>query len=96
MTGGGAKPAAPSMLTAQPLSGGVHLTWKDNASDEDMFMVMRKEGSGTFTMLTTVTFNITQHHDSAAMPGKTYTYMVHALRGSTSSDPSNEVMITTP
>jgi hypothetical protein len=61
-----------------------------------MFMVMKKEGGGTFAMLATVTFNISQYHDGAVMPGKTYTYMVHALKGNTSSDASNEVTITTP
>ena len=30
-------PAAPSDLTVAPLSGGAHITWKDNSSDEDEF-----------------------------------------------------------
>ena len=97
-TGGmmGGKPAAPSMLTATPLSGGAHLTWKDNSSDEEMFMIMKKEGSGSFATLTMVPFNTTQYHDTATMSGKTYTYMVHAMKGDTLSDPSNEAMVTIP
>ena len=93
---GGAKPAAPSMLTAMPLSGGAHLTWKDNSSDEEMFMIMRKEGSGNFATLTMIPFDMTQYHDATTMTGKTYTFMVHAMRGSALSDPSNEAMVTIP
>ncbi len=84
------------MLTATPLAGGVHLTWRDNSSDEDMFMIMKKEGSGAFTTLPSLPANTTQYHDTATRSGRTYTYMVHAMRGSDISDPSNEVMITIP
>ena len=90
------KPNAPSMLTAAPLSGGAHLTWKDNSSDEDMFMIMRKEGSGSFSTLRMLPANTTQYHDTATMSGRTYTYMVHAMRGDTLSDPSNEATVTIP
>ena len=92
----GTKPNAPSMLTATPLSGGAHLTWKDNSSDEEMFMIMRKEGSGSFATSATVPFNTTQYHDATTMSGKTYTYMVHAMKGDALSDPSNEAMVTIP
>lgn len=95
-TTGASKPAAPSMLTAQPLLGGVHLTWKDNSSDEEMFMIMRKEGTSAFATLVMVEFNIVQYHDTAVTPGKTYTYMVNAMKGDQLSDPSNEAMIQLP
>ena len=39
----GTGPTAPSELTAAPLTGGAHLTWKDNSSNEDNFMVLRKQ-----------------------------------------------------
>jgi hypothetical protein len=84
------------MLTATPVGGGAHLTWRDNSSDEDMFMIMKKEGAGAFMTLTTVRANTTLHHDVATMSGRTYTYMIHAMKGEVLSDPSNEVTVMIP
>ena len=90
------KPNAPSNLNAVPLGGGAHLTWKDKSSDEDGFMIMRKEGMGAFMMVNMVPFNTTAYHDAPLTSGKTYTYMVHAMKGDTLSDPSNQAMVTIP
>ncbi len=94
----GAKPAAPTMLKAEILAGGVHLSWKDNSTDEEMFMLMRKEmaAAGDFAPLTMVAKDIAQYHDSTVLKGKTYVYMVHGMKGSAASDPSNEVSILVP
>ena len=91
--GGGAGPAAPTNLAASPLSGGVHLTWTDNSSDEDEFMIMRKTGAGAYEHVTSVTFNTTQYHDAAVTAGTQYTYQVTAMNAS-GEGPSNEVTIT--
>lgn len=92
------KPAAPSTLTAEMLTGGVHLTWKDNSSDETQFMVNRKQmGVDTdFKTIATPTFNTTAYHDATVMSGKTYTYNVQAMKNDMMSDPSNEATITMP
>jgi hypothetical protein len=90
-------PAAPSTLGAELLSGGAHLTWKDNSSDETQFMVERKTGSaGTFTTVTSVTFNITQYHDAPLTSGTTYTYRIAAMNNAGMSPYSNEAPITIP
>src|SRR5262245_53383091 len=73
--GGGAAGAAPSGLTAEPLSGGVHVTWKDNSNDETGFDLERKD-TGDFVVLATVPFDAAQYHDSNVSPGKSYTYRV--------------------
>ena len=90
------KPAAPTMLTAEALSGGAHLTWKDNSDNEEMFMINRKVGAGAYAQLTTVTFNTAQFHDAPLTSGTTYTYQVMAMKGEMVSDPSNEVVFTAP
>ncbi len=90
------KPAAPTLLKAAILAGGVHLSWKDNSSDEDSFLIMRKEGSGSFATLTMVPKDIAQYHDATVTMGKPYVYMVHGMKGSALSDPSNEVSIMVP
>ena len=90
-------PAAPSMLTAEPLSGGAHLTWKDNSDNETQFMIQRMTvgGAGDYASIATPTFNTTQYHDIPPA-GKTYLYMVMAMNDTGMSVPSNEVMIVIP
>ena len=91
-------PAAPTMLTAQLLSGGAHLTWKDNSNNETKFMVMRKEmgAAGDYAVVAMPGADETAHHDAPLTAGKTYLYMVQAMNDSGHSDPSNEVMISIP
>lgn len=96
--GGGGGPAAPTNLTAAVLSGGAHLTWADNSSDETQFMIMRKEMGSTadFTAIATPTFNTTQYHDAPLTAGKTYLYTVMAMNNAGDSAPSNEATIAIP
>ena len=92
-----AVPAAPTMLTAEVLSGGAHLTWKDNSDNETQFMIMRKEAGGAdFTTVATPTFNTTTYHDAPLTSGKTYVYMVMAMNDAGESPGSNEVMVAIP
>jgi hypothetical protein len=91
--GGGSPPAAPTNLAAAKLSGGVHLTWTDNSTNEDEFMIMRKTGTGAYEHVTSVTFNTAQYHDAAVTAGTAYTYQVTAMNAGGEA-PSNEVTIT--
>lgn len=86
----GAIPAAPSSLTVEPLSGGAHLTWVDNSSNETEFMIERKLAGGAYATLTTVPFNTTAYHDSTVVAGMTYTFHVMAMSTAGVSEPSNE------
>ena len=88
--GTGSGPAAPSSLTAAPMGGGVHLTWKDNSTDEDGFDIERKEGGTAFSLLFSVPFDSALYHDADVLPGRTYTYRVRARRGEDMSAYSNE------
>jgi hypothetical protein len=96
--GGTDAPAAPTMLTAELLSGGAHLTWKDNSDNETNFMVMRKEmgAAGDFAVIAMPTFDTTAYHDAPLTAGKTYVYVVQAMNESAHSEPSNEAMVTIP
>src|SRR5262245_13299311 len=89
---GGGGPAAPSNLTAAPMGGGVHLTWQDNAADEDGFDIERKiaQGNAGFAMLDSVPFDSAVYHDSAVAEGTTYAYRIRAKRAASYSAYSNE------
>jgi hypothetical protein len=93
-----AAPAAPTMLTAEVLSGGAHLVWKDNSDNETQFMIMRMEvgGAGDYTQVASPPFNTTTYHDAPLTSGKTYMYMVMAMNDTGESQPSNEAMIAIP
>lgn len=96
--GGDGTPAAPTNLAGSVLSGGAHLTWKDNSDDETQFMIMRMEvgGSGSYASIAMPTFNTTSYHDAPLTSGKTYMYMLHAINDAGTSEPSNEAMVAIP
>jgi hypothetical protein len=90
-TGGdGGGLSAPSSLTAAPMGGGVHLTWQDNAANEDAFEIERSDGNSTFGKLDSVPFDSASYHDSAVTFGITYTYRVRARLAMIYSPYSNE------
>jgi hypothetical protein len=72
------------------VGGGAHVTWKDNSTNEDDFEIWRKAGSGDFTKLFSVLFNIAQYHDATVAPGVQYTYRVRAENSKGTSAFSND------
>ena len=90
-------PAAPTGLSAAALSGGAHLTWTDNSSSEDEFMIMRMQvGTDTeMKHLTSVAFNMTQYHDAPLTSGKQYMYMVVAMNAGGEGE-SNTITFSAP
>jgi hypothetical protein len=94
-------PNPPSDLMAQELSGGAHLTWKDNSDNEAGFMVERKVGAGAFETLANVPFDTTQFHDAPLTSGTPYGYRVMAMpkqggHDTGTTEYSNEVTFTAP
>jgi len=75
-----AAPAAPSTLAVTLLGGGAHLTWIDNSTDEDEFVIMRQlQGSDAdMRELARVPFDTVTYHDEPITSGATYIYMVVA------------------
>ena len=92
-----AAPAAPSALSVDELAGGAHLTWTDNADNEDEFMIMRQESGvdADFQHVTSVSFDSVQYHDAPLTSGSTYTYMVVAVNADGEAG-SDEVSFAAP
>ena len=90
-----AEPNPPTDLKVSELSGGAHLTWKDNSEDEGAFMLERKIGTAAFETYKSLDFNTTQYHDTDVKPATAYGYRVMAMPKSgghsTSTKYSNEV-----
>lgn len=87
---------APTKFTATYDAGTVHMTWVPG-SGQEMFMVMRQEdGTMNPPMTWQVPATETSFDDTSPESGKTYMYMVHAMKGEDISDPSNMVMVAIP
>ncbi len=90
-------PGAPTELSASPLAGpAIHVTWKDNSTDEDGFVLERKVAGGDFSVLTSPPFNEVAHHDAEVMAATAYTYRIAAKNGKGISAYSKEVSVTLP
>ena len=92
----GTPPNAPSNLNVSAIScDKVQLNWNDNSDNEDGFKIERKEGGGSFVLLTTVGPNITSYLDETTSENKNYTYKVTAFN-EFGENSSSEKQITTP
>lgn len=91
-------PAAPSALTAQTLSAtSIRLTWTDNATDANGFIVERCTGAGCvgFAVLDSTAGAVTLFTDVTAAAGTLYEYRVRARNVSGRSAPSTAVPAST-
>lgn len=84
-------PAAPSELAATAGGGVVHLTWKDNSTNEIHFMVERKNGAA-FQTIAMVPADTTQYDETPASPG-TYVYRVTAMAADGETASSDEASV---
>ncbi|MBN1300415.1 MAG: T9SS type A sorting domain-containing protein [Melioribacteraceae bacterium] len=76
-------------------SGEVTLTWKDNSTVEDGYIIERKQGAETsFTIIDTLENNITEYPDNTITQSDTYTYRIKAFKGDSESDYSEEISAT--
>lgn len=90
-------PAAPSNLTAVAVSKSqINLAWQDNSSNEDNFVIERKTGTGSFSVIATVAANTTTFNNTGLNKNTTYTYRVKAVNASGESAYSNEASAKTP
>lgn len=89
-------PAAPTGLTANILEGGVHVTWKDIADNEDNYIVENKAaGEADFSVVLEMPFDSVTYHDIDVTAGTAYTYRVKAVNAGGESV-SDEVMVQVP
>ena len=89
-------PAAPSNLSAEAMDTGIHLIWKDNASNEDQFEIERKDAASAYAKIYAVAFDTFSYHDASLVAGKAYSYRVRAVNAAGASRYSNEVSATAP
>jgi hypothetical protein len=102
------KPAtAPPQSTA---SGRNVLSWSDNSSNENNFVIERCDQvnlpekdnvktascAGGWRLIGTVAANVTQYVDDTAVVGQTYLYRVKAINRGGSSGYTNQALIKTP
>jgi fibronectin type 3 domain-containing protein len=89
-------PAAPSGLTAVPLSQTqIQLDWSDNSDNEDNFIVERSTDNVTFVKIATPAADETTFTDSGLKAGATYFYRVRAKNRAGESANSNTARATT-
>jgi FtsP/CotA-like multicopper oxidase with cupredoxin domain len=91
-------PAAPTTAAATFVTGKVSLTWRDNASNEDFFMVQRSQDGGAFNLIAfaparNATGNVT-YIDSGVSENHTYQYRVAAVNAAGSSNIASSNFIT--
>ena len=92
-------PAAPSGLTATPISSTqVDLSWTDNSTSEDGFRIERCQGTGctTFAEVAAVGPNVLTYSDTGRSPSTDYRYRLLAFNGGGNSAYSNIANATTP
>ncbi len=91
-------PAAPSGLTATPISSSqINLAWTDNASNEDGFKIERCQGVGcsSFGEIATVGANVTTFPNTGLTASTSYSYRVRAYNAGGNSAYSNTASATT-
>ncbi|MCH9651464.1 MAG: hypothetical protein K0U98_24775 [Deltaproteobacteria bacterium] len=75
----GSVPIAPSHLVAAAPAEGVHLSWRDNTSQEVGYRLYRGENGAALELLAVLGTNATSYYDAPLTPGSTYTYRVRAV-----------------
>jgi len=83
-------PGAPTRLAAARMGGALHLSWRDNSTDETAFELERKSGTAAFARIATVAANTSDRMDMSVVPGTSYTYRVRAVGDAGPSEWSNE------
>ncbi len=74
------QPLMPTDVKASVLSGAsIQVSWKDNASDENCYILERQEnGTGNMRYLTSLPANTVTYEDNAVETGKSYKYRLKA------------------
>lgn len=89
-------PGAPSGLTATALSQTeIELKWSDGSSNENEFVIFRRNDAGMFVEHDTVAANDTNYIDDALTANTSYSYQVRARNGGGTSNASNTANATT-
>lgn len=86
--------SAPSELSAYNTQNGIELSWKDNSTNEEGFIIYRKNSLlGEFEALDSVSTNISNFLDELIEEGKKYSYAICAYNDFSISDTSNKANV---
>jgi hypothetical protein len=89
-------PAEATALTARPLAyKEIGLSWTDNSSDENGFLVERSTDGLTFAQIGMAPTNSTSYTDRTTLPATSYTYRIRAMNSGGKSAYSNTASATT-
>lgn len=88
-------PSTPVLVATSVSDSQVDLSWSD-LSNELGYILERKNPNGTWTLVTSVSADVTQYRESGLAGGTTYTYRMHAYNSAGNSADSAEVTATTP
>ncbi len=69
----------------------LEIQWTDNSSNENGFIIQRKNSSGDFETIATADANLISYADTALMPGTSYTYRILAF-----NEDGNSLTLYTP
>jgi len=90
-------PLTPSNLTAMPLSGGsVLLTWRDNSTNEDGFIIRRGVDPGYLTEIVRLPADTTSWTDTSPPLNSICTYVVRAYNSAEYADSNSTSVATLP
>jgi titin len=89
---------APSDLSLQVLSfDSIQLTWTDQSSDEDAFLIFRSDDGGTtYNVSSIAAANATSFTDTGLNPESTYSYYIRGIKGPFLSETTSALEGTTP
>ncbi len=90
-------PFAPSLLSACGISSGkINLSWQDNATNEDKFVIERSlNGTSAWAAIDSVAANVLTYSNTGLVDGTTYFYRVYAKNASGKSGYSDTDSIAT-
>lgn len=94
ITYGSTGPTAPTSLSGSQSGNQINLSWTDNSSDEDNFVLERQVGgSSNWYQIATPAANATTYSDTDVAAGYTYRYRIKAINtnGSSSYATSSDV-----
>jgi 1,4-alpha-glucan branching enzyme len=89
------RPALPTLISVEQVSGRIHLAWDDNASLETNYYVYRRKAGGAFAVIAILDANTTSYQDWQSLePLTEYEYYVSAYNTNGTAD-SDVLSVTT-
>ncbi len=90
--GSASMPITPTLLSAVPMGGGLHVTWRLNDTGLNGVELWRNKDAGAYGKLVSLPGSAKAYHDASASGGSsTYCFKVKTLKGDMASELSNEV-----